>query len=1284
MSDIRSRRVALISGCLIIAALSLASHAASAAAQAEFLTGPNNGSPRAIALRYLRDHRQVLGLSANDIAGLVVTDEYRSANSGVTHIYLRQRYHGFEVHGANINVNIAADGSVMNLGNQFIPDIETAINTTSALLNRGQAISAAARSLGLDAGKGPISRKSIPSKLVYQPVAKNLVRLAWDVEIYEMDAKNWWSMRIDAVTGDLLDQNNYVVQDTFRVYEEPVESPSHGNRTVVFDPEDPTASVAGWVDGICTDGNNVDAYVDDNNSNVPTGGDAARACDATLGFDFPVNLSQHPSNYQDAAVTNLFYWNNLVHDVFYQYGFDEPAGNFQENNFGNGGAGSDSVNAEAQDGGGTNNANFATPPDGSNPRMQMYLWNITSPVRDGDFDNGIIVHEYGHGISNRLTGGPGTASCLNNTEQAGEGWSDYFGIWMTIEPGDQGSDRRGVGTYALGQPTTGDGIRDYPYSTNMSIDPRTYDAIKTASVPHGVGSTFAAMLWEMTWALIDQYGFDPDMHSGTGGNNIAMQLVVDGMKLQPCSPGFVDARDAILLADLNNNAGANQCLIWDAFAKRGLGFSADQGSSGSRSDGTQAFDTPTECQEILKIAKSATPDPVEAGQSLTYSLEVRNDTTGSLNNVTMTDNVPANTSYVASSATCGGSEAGGVVTMPLGTMASGASTDCEFQVTVSQGAGLSVFSDDMESGPGAWIASHGAGTVDWLHGVVSNSHSPSNAWFASDVSDPSDQYLTMANPVAISGNALLRFWHDYDTEFPWDGGVVEISVNGGGWSDLGPSMVKNGYNAVITVNPDSPISGRAAFTGTSGGYIETIADLSAYAGNNIRIRFRLGTDAFVPGVGWYVDDVEIVDNALIANEACVTASGGENACDAIVTAVNPAPVVPEPNISVSPASLSATLAPGESTGDTLTIANLGGANLNWQVETDSAGTCVSTPDNPSWALASPSAGTAAPSTSDDVTITFDASSLTVGMHNAAACVTSNDPDQSLVVVPLTVTVEDIPDTIDQLATGEIFGAGDISGSYTSTHVDDGSSQTGTEKHQGGPRPRRHDELIHSWIFDLEYGLAVEFNGNLWKSGPAGDGESFKLYWSRSNSNYTEFATVSSTSNGNTVSVDLNLPVSDRGAGPIYIQVRDSDQAEGNNSNETVSVDYLAVTEDTSGTPPPPPPPPPDPIVMIVSSLVDQSTPGNRGSKYNAVVQVTVVDLDAPGDAVAGALVSGNFSNGTNGSGSCTTDASGQCTINKNNVNRNKSPVTFTVGNVTRGSDTYDAGSSMTSISLAAP
>ena len=116
--------------------------------------------------------------------------------------------------------------------------------------------------------------------------------------------------------------------------------------------------------------------IDDNNSpdpgSEPDGG-------AALDFDFPLNLDAGASDYRPAAVTNLFYWNNIIHDVHYQYGFDEAAGNFQVNNYGKGGLGNDAVRAEAQDGSGTNNANFGTPPTAQRPRMQMFVWRSSLP-----------------------------------------------------------------------------------------------------------------------------------------------------------------------------------------------------------------------------------------------------------------------------------------------------------------------------------------------------------------------------------------------------------------------------------------------------------------------------------------------------------------------------------------------------------------------------------------------------------------------------------------------------------------------------------------------------------------------------------------------------------------------------------------------------------------------------------------------------------------------------------------------------------------------------------------
>ena len=100
-----------------------------------------------------------------------------------------------------------------------------------------------------------------------------------------------------------------------------------------------------------------------------------------------------------------------------------------------------------------------------------------------------------------------------------------------------------------------------------------------------MGYVWATMLWDLTWALIDEYGYDADVYNGNGGNNLAIQLVTDGLKMQPCSPGFVQGRDAILAADQALTGGENERLIWQVFARRGLGYSADQGSAFDRTDG---------------------------------------------------------------------------------------------------------------------------------------------------------------------------------------------------------------------------------------------------------------------------------------------------------------------------------------------------------------------------------------------------------------------------------------------------------------------------------------------------------------------------------------------------------------------------------------------------------------------------------------------------------------------------------------------------------------------------
>ncbi|MBX2828806.1 MAG: M36 family metallopeptidase [Flavobacteriaceae bacterium] len=593
---------------------------------------------------YFNELKAGSDFASGDLSQWQITDVVPSLNPEIQHVYVQQYHEGIPIQYAAYKLTVK-NGNVTWHIDQFVRGVSEKVNVRTASISAQSAVTKTAAKHNLDIPSfldartvdgvleihdDKVSLEPIKVKPYYY-LYEGSLRLVWNVSYYQKDGTHWWNENVDAVTGKILRTEDWVITcnwggdhadhkhdreglnevipvvegpanfmagESYTVYAMPVESPLYGGRTVVNEPQNLTASPFGWHDtnGVAgaeftnTRGNNVWAQEDTNGNDgigfAPDGGSG-------LDFNFPINLSNQPGDYQPAAITNLFYWNNIMHDVWYQYGFDEASGNFQENNYGNGGVGGDSVNADAQDGSGINNANFATPPEGANPRMQMFLWNLTNPQRDGDLDNGIIAHEYGHGISIRLVGGPST-NVLGGAEQMGEGWSDWFGLMLTMVNSDQGTDARGIGNYALGQTTAGGGIRPTPYSTNTAINGTTYADINGLAVPHGVGYAFATILWDMTWALIDQEGFDSDFYNGTGGNNIAMALVIEGLKNTANNPGFVSGRDGILQADQDLYGGQYNCIIWDTFAARGVGVDAVENTNGGfngNNDQTVSFTT---------------------------------------------------------------------------------------------------------------------------------------------------------------------------------------------------------------------------------------------------------------------------------------------------------------------------------------------------------------------------------------------------------------------------------------------------------------------------------------------------------------------------------------------------------------------------------------------------------------------------------------------------------------------------------------------------------------------
>ncbi len=393
---------------------------------------------------------------------------------------------------------------------------------------------------------------------------------------------------------------------TFRVYTNDSPRPLSPGVSITPPPEVPRlfvspdlttaaavlASPSGWIDSNNeTRGNNVDAHLDLNDDDVADVPRPMGVGTSPVMFNFGLDLRLAPSTYGPAAVTNLFYWCNVVHDRLYGLGFTETAGNFQKDNFGKGGFGNDEVQADAQDGGGTDNANFSTPPEGrtEKPRMQMYIFVGTNPDRDGDLENSIIIHEYVHGLSHRLVAG-GKEGNLEAVQCGGmgEGWSDFYALSMLSEPTDDPWGSYIMGSYVLNDYTTG--IRRYPYAVEpgpfvsvASINPLTFSDIILNDEVHDEGEVWCQALWECRGELIAKYG-------ATAGNELMLRLVTDGMKLTPFKPSFTDARNAILQADLTANAGANAAELWRAFAKRGLGFGAVSGPSDTTANVVESYE----------------------------------------------------------------------------------------------------------------------------------------------------------------------------------------------------------------------------------------------------------------------------------------------------------------------------------------------------------------------------------------------------------------------------------------------------------------------------------------------------------------------------------------------------------------------------------------------------------------------------------------------------------------------------------------------------------------------
>ncbi len=510
-----------------------------------------------------------------------------------------------------------------------------------------------------------------------------LATLAWSMVLWQDNLAHY--ILVDALTGDLLWRKNIVNEQTqtvtYSVYNDDSPAPlSPSNafpgsgiqgaaipRTLLtLISELPAFDNLGWItDGVnTTTGNNVDAGLDIDPSIITGNGNGIDPGGRAVGspfrvFDFPYNPSpgipppgDAPTlaNYRMGVVTNLFFWSNRYHDRLYELGFTEAARNFQQDNFGRGGLGNDFVRAEAQDFSGTNNANFGTPPDGQLPRMQMFIFTGPNPDRDGDLDQEIVLHELTHGTSNRLHANA-TGLGSNVSGGMGEGWSDYYARALLSTADEDVNGLYASGAYAtfqlslIGTNNYYYGIRRFPYAVKTTVGPNgkphnplTFADTDPAQINttdgafpenplnfsgngalevHNLGEIWCMTLLEMRARLITRLGW-------AVGNQRALQLVTDGMKLDPVNPNMLQGRNSILLADCAGFSGQDELDIWAGFAARGMGFSARYNSATSV---TEAFDIPNLTLGAVTISNDSCPPSdgfADPGESLTLNIPLSN------------------------------------------------------------------------------------------------------------------------------------------------------------------------------------------------------------------------------------------------------------------------------------------------------------------------------------------------------------------------------------------------------------------------------------------------------------------------------------------------------------------------------------------------------------------------------------------------------------------------------------------------------------------------------------
>ncbi|KAJ1334921.1 hypothetical protein BSLG_010743 [Batrachochytrium salamandrivorans] len=449
---------------------------------------------------------------------------------GVTHVYGTPRHKGLFIKNPHAAAHVKNSQvffySATIKNNPRLTKRSPTISKSTVKISSRKAVKAAVDCLGV-----PFYNAIAPVKESYSTDDGDI--LVWIFQLRDNPITQWIEVKVNANTGAIVSKKDVKRDFTYTAIELPNESFNDGFSTVV-NPENLKSSPNGWTEGYKLKGNN--ALV-----KFKKGKTLKTITKGVFDGAFDPILPPHISKNLEAGAINAFY-----------------AG--------------DSIIINVQNSERENSASFYTPPDGYPGVLNLHMYTTaTEPNRDSSLDNTLMIHELTHGLSSRLTGGAHEDTCMTETESQGlgEGYSDMMALIFTTKPEDTRDTKKVIAKYIKGNPR---GVRKYPYTTNMRVNPLAYqDSIGEKDI-HNLGTIWASLLWEVYWNLVNAYGFSANLHDATQkkSNIIFLQILVGTLMIQPCNPTFDSAHDAMLAADDAYYGGIHKHLIREGFAKRGL------------------------------------------------------------------------------------------------------------------------------------------------------------------------------------------------------------------------------------------------------------------------------------------------------------------------------------------------------------------------------------------------------------------------------------------------------------------------------------------------------------------------------------------------------------------------------------------------------------------------------------------------------------------------------------------------------------------------------------------